>query len=65
MFIRVVLPAPFSPSRQWISPGSTVEVDVVVGNERAETFGQAAQLELHRAPSSSAAGDESGRQLIT
>src|SRR6478672_9865408 len=24
MFIRVDLPAPFSPNRQWISPGSTV-----------------------------------------
>src|SRR5581483_7385833 len=26
MFMRVVLPAPFSPSRAWISPGSTVRL---------------------------------------
>ena len=31
----------------WISPGSTVSGDPVVGDERAEALGDVAQLELH------------------
>ena len=36
-FIRVDLPAPFSPRRQWISPGLDHEIDVVVRDESCRT----------------------------
>ena len=39
------LPAPFSPSTAWTSPRWIVEVDGVVGDERAEALGDAPGLE--------------------
>ena len=49
MFIRVDLPAPFSPSRAWISPGRIVEVDPVVGHDARVAFRDAAHLQRGRA----------------
>ena len=46
-FISVDLPAPFSPSNAWISPGFDDEVDAVVRRERAEAFGDPPEFELH------------------
>ena len=39
IFIRVVLPAPFSPSRAWISPCFEGQVDMIIGQYTGETFG--------------------------
>ena len=45
MFISVLLPAPFSPSRAWTSPRREVEVDVVVGDDAGEALDDAAHLD--------------------
>ena len=45
MFIRVDLPAPFSPSRAWISSGPHLQVDVVVGDHSRIALRHAAHLE--------------------
>ena len=42
IFISVDLPAPFSPSTAWISPGIDREVDAVVGDDRGVGLGDAA-----------------------
>ncbi len=49
-FISVVLPAPFSPRRPWISPSSTVRVTSSFATRPAETLGDVDEFELHRAP---------------
>ena len=43
--IKVVLPAPFGPSRPITFPGGHVEVDVVEHHAIAETLGHAAHDE--------------------
>ena len=40
-FIRVDLPAPFSPRRAWTSPGATANEDVVEHRDTAECLGNA------------------------
>ena len=42
MFMSVLLPAPFSPRRAWISPVPEVEVDIVVGDDAGEGLDDAA-----------------------
>ena len=44
----VLLPAPFSPTSAWTSPGSEVEGDVVEGLGRGEPLGDPAQLGARR-----------------
>ena len=48
IFISVDLPAPFSPSTAWISPGATVQVDAVVGVDGGVLLADADQLEARR-----------------
>ena len=45
IFIRVDLPAPFSPRMPWISPWRSVEVHGVAGHHRAVALGDALQLD--------------------
>ena len=45
--MRVDLPAPFSPSRPRISPGSHDEIDPLICHDPGEALGDPAQLELH------------------
>ncbi len=53
IFISVLLPAPFSPSTAWISPGITVRIDVLVGDDGRVDLADAAQLEARRRGGSS------------
>ena len=48
IFTSVDLPAPFSPSSAWISPGTTSKLDPVVGEHAREALGDAAQLQARR-----------------
>ena len=45
--MRVDLPAPFSPSSAWISPGLHDEIDALVRDDAGEALGDPPQLELH------------------
>ena len=47
--MRVVFPAPFSPSRTWMSPGAHGEVDRIVGHGVAERLGDSPHLDGRRA----------------
>ena len=49
IFISVHLPAPFSPSTAWISPGSAARTTSVVGDDARIDLGDAAKLEARRA----------------
>ena len=51
MFISVDLPAPFSPSRQWIWPGSTVRSILSLAVNVPKRSGQPSDLEFHAASS--------------
>ena len=48
MFISVDLPAPFSPTMPWIVPRGDLQVDVLVGVDRAEALVDADQLDRGR-----------------
>ena len=73
MFIRVDLPAPFSPSRAWISPGRIVEVDPVVGDDARVALRDAAHLQRGRGHGLGHGGlrllvterDDAGHRMIT
>ena len=46
--MRVDLPAPLSPRRQWTSPGHTVEGDIPEGHDLAEIAVDGAQFDQGR-----------------
>ena len=58
--MNVVLPAPFGPISPTSLPGSTREVDAVVGGQAAIADGQVAGLEERHVSTASATGDGRG-----
>ena len=47
IFMRVLLPAPFSPRMPWMVPGGHGEGDAVVGFDRAEMLADISDLYFH------------------
>jgi hypothetical protein len=45
IFISVLFPAPFSPTRPWISPANSAKIDAPKRLDAAEGFGDPSQFE--------------------
>ena len=63
MFISVVLPAPFSPSRPRTSPARIVRLTSELATTLAEPLGDAAQLDVHDPPRTAPAAYAAGAAL--